>query len=393
MADVRALEHPTLKVPYEVLNKKFRIAQKTLDREMSHVQSAAAELEKNLSIKNAGEISKLIGGVVEKLQVLKRKAEESISEEIQAGYVCKRRLEHLKQHVAPNPVFSPEVSQAAMNHWRHIRLDRMLIEHFLHHGYYESAEKLATTTNLRDLTNVDIFRMSREVEQDLAKHRTAKCAAWCADNKSKLRKLNSTMEFKLRVQEFVELIKADRRLDAVKFARKQFPAYEKDQLCEIGHCMALLAFPVTTTLEPYRSLFDPSRWTDLVIQFRHENYRLYQLGSQSVLAVALQVGLSALKTPQCYSITARNYRCPVCQGPLNQLAMGLPYAHCAQSRLVCRITGQPLNEHNLPMMLPNGQVYGEKAIKDIADQSNGVIMCPTTQQVYGIKHIEKVFVM
>lgn len=134
-----------------------------------------------------------------------------------------------------------------MNHWRHIRLDRMLIEHFLHHGYYESAEKLATTTNLRDLTNVDIFRMSREVEQDLAKHRTAKCAAWCADNKSKLRKLNSTMEFKLRVQEFVELIKADRRLDAVKFARKQFPAYEKDQLCEIGHCMALLAFPVTTS--------------------------------------------------------------------------------------------------------------------------------------------------
>lgn len=98
-------------MPYEVLNKKFRIAQKTLDREMSHVQSAAAELEKNLSIKNAGEISKLIGGVVEKLQVLKRKAEESISEEIQAGYVCKRRLEHLKQHVAPNPVFSPEVSQ------------------------------------------------------------------------------------------------------------------------------------------------------------------------------------------------------------------------------------------------------------------------------------------
>lgn len=77
----------------------------------------------------------------------------------------------------------------------------------------------------------------------------------------------------------------------------------------------------------------------------------------------LQVGLSALKTPQCYSITARNYRCPVCQGPLNQLAMGLPYAHCAQSRLVCRITGQPLNEHNLPMMLPNGQVYGEKVIQ------------------------------
>ena len=35
MADVKSLEHPTLKVPYEILNKKFRIAQKHLDREVS----------------------------------------------------------------------------------------------------------------------------------------------------------------------------------------------------------------------------------------------------------------------------------------------------------------------------------------------------------------------
>ena len=28
MADVRSLEHPTLKVPYEILNKRFRSAQK-----------------------------------------------------------------------------------------------------------------------------------------------------------------------------------------------------------------------------------------------------------------------------------------------------------------------------------------------------------------------------
>ena len=37
MADVKSLEHPTLKVPYEILNKKFRIAQKHLDREVSLV--------------------------------------------------------------------------------------------------------------------------------------------------------------------------------------------------------------------------------------------------------------------------------------------------------------------------------------------------------------------
>ena len=46
--ELRALEHPTLKVPYETLNKKFRIAQKNIDREVSHVQSVTGDLEKVL---------------------------------------------------------------------------------------------------------------------------------------------------------------------------------------------------------------------------------------------------------------------------------------------------------------------------------------------------------
>ena len=39
---------------------------------------------------------------------------------------------------------------------------------------------------------------------------------------------------------------------------------------------------------------------------------------------------------------------------------GLPYSHCTQSRLVCYMSGSPLNENNHPMMLPNGYVYGEQ---------------------------------
>ena len=57
----------------------------------------------------------------------------------------------------------------------------------------------------------------------------------------------------------------------------------------------------------------------------------------------------------------RNKDCPVCQKNLSVVAASLPYAHCSQSRLVCFITGEPLNEStNRPMMLPNGYVYGEK---------------------------------
>lgn len=67
---------------------------------------------------------------------------------------------------------------------------------------------------------------------------------------------------------------------------------------------------------------------------------------------------------QCYSDTcdSRNPGCPVCNDCLNKLAEPLPYAHCSQSRLYCYISGTPLNENNLPMVLPNGFVYGEQVI-------------------------------
>ena len=50
-------------MPYELLNKKFRAAQKQLDREVSHVQAAAVEIEKGLQQEKvgAGDISKLLG--------------------------------------------------------------------------------------------------------------------------------------------------------------------------------------------------------------------------------------------------------------------------------------------------------------------------------------------
>lgn len=51
-----------------------------------------------------------------------------------------------------------------------------------------------------------------------------------------------------------------------------------------------------------QELFDLERWGQLVMQFRRENFQLHQLNDQSALAVTLQAGLSALKTPYPFVI-------------------------------------------------------------------------------------------
>ncbi|CAH2097159.1 unnamed protein product [Euphydryas editha] len=70
--------------------------------------------------------------------------------------------------------------------------------------------------------------------------------------------------------------------------------------------------------------------------------------------------ISLTPRTQCYSEATQVSACPACSAPLNALARTLPHAHCSHSRLVCRLSRLPLNEHNQPMVLPNGQVYGEK---------------------------------
>ena len=61
-------------VPYEILNKRFRAAQKAIDREVSHVQASTVELERCLQRSpDFGEVTKVLSGMVEKFTILKRK--------------------------------------------------------------------------------------------------------------------------------------------------------------------------------------------------------------------------------------------------------------------------------------------------------------------------------
>uniref|UniRef100_UPI0030CE985A E3 ubiquitin-protein transferase MAEA isoform 7 n=1 Tax=Mus musculus TaxID=10090 RepID=UPI0030CE985A len=263
----------------------------------------------------------------------------------------------------------------------------------------ESAAQLSMTLKvqeyptLKDLVNIEMFLTAKEVEESLERRETATCLAWCHDNKSRLRKMKSCLEFSLRIQEFIELVRQNKRLDAVRHARKHFSQAEGSQLDEVRQVMGMLAFPPDTHISPYKDLLDPARWRMLIQQFRYDNYRLHQLGNSSVFTLTLQAGLSAIKTPQCYKEdgSSKSPDCPVCSRSLNKLAQPLPMAHCANSRLVCKISGDVMNENNPPMMLPNGYVYGYNSLLSIRQDDK--VVCPRTKEVFHFSQAEKVYIM
>lgn len=398
--ELLSLEHSTLKVPYEILNKKFRSTQKTFDREAAHLNTAATVLESHLhrhqlmltssaedgGAVSTGEVCRLLDNISERLVALKRKSEECIGEELGVTALCKRRLHHLMEYGATSP--------GAVSQWRRRRTDRLLVDHLVRCGFYDLASELGRQADVLELTNIDVFLVAKQVNDSLLRHETGAAIAWCHDNKSKLRKNKSKLELYLRQQEFIELIKAGRRLEAVIHARKYLSNMEEFQSEDIQSCMTLLAFPVDTDIEPYCSLFSDKRWDKLMSEFYEENFRIYQLSPLSVFSTVMQGGLSALKTQECYRRDGKNsVDCPVCHPPMNDLASSLPFAHCTQSRLRCAISGDPIDEHNPPMMLPNGNVYGKQALRSMAAEMDSRVVCPRTQEVFSETQLEKVFVM
>lgn len=65
---------------------------------------------------------------------------ESIQAEDESAKLCKRRIEHLKEHSSDQP--------AAASLWKRKRMDRMMVEHLLRCGYYNTAVKLARQSGI-----------------------------------------------------------------------------------------------------------------------------------------------------------------------------------------------------------------------------------------------------
>lgn len=387
--ELKALEHSTLKVPYETLNKQYRNVQKSIDRDCSSLSQTICSAEKvaKSSELTRNEIMNSFSSVVEKLRSLKKRSLDLRNEEKDLLKLVKKRIDHLKDHEVPNQIVNKSFKKQ--------RFDRMLIDYFLRTGFYQTAQLLATKSNIEDMTNIEIFLVEKEIVESLKNKETSKCLSWCNENKSKLKKINSNLEFSLRQQEFIELVRSQRCVEAVHHARRHFVNLNSTQLIDVQKSMVLLAYVKSTDASTYQELLNENRWNQLIDIFKQDNYKIHQLPEQSSFTAILQAGLSAIKTPTCYrKVTAvKNPNCPVCHPGLNVIAHPLPYAYCANSKLICAYSGQPMNENNVPMMLPNGYVFSYNSLLKIMSENNGKIKCPRTQDMFEFTEAQKVFIL
>ncbi|XP_031501453.1 protein MAEA homolog [Nymphaea colorata] len=378
LAESLKLEHQFVRVPFEHLKKTMRANHRVVEKEMGAVISGVAEAA-------AGEMSKEeavrhLTSLVFRLQGLKRKLEESNKTEQLQAQRCRTRLDYLDSLELENQY-----------EWNNTRVKRILVDYMLRMSYYNTAAQLAEKTNLQDLVDIDIFLEAKKVIDALQNKEVGPALAWCAENKSKLKKSKSKFEFQLRLQEFIELVRAEKNMRAVMYSRKYLSAWGATHMKELQRVMATLAFKSTTECATYKVLFDPKQWDYLVEQFKQEFYKLYGMTLEPLLNIFLQAGLSSLKTPFCYEEDCTKED-PLSQETFRKLAQPLPFSKQHHSKLVCYISKELMDADNPPLVLPNGYVYSTKALEDMAKKNGGRITCPRTSLVYNFSELAKVFI-
>ncbi|RKO96785.1 hypothetical protein CAUPRSCDRAFT_7606, partial [Caulochytrium protostelioides] len=300
------IELPFIKVPYEQLRRLNKLCQKHIERDGAYLHTAldkvAQDHLKQTRLADLDAIIARAAGLQVKLTDLHAQ---------EASYVAssRARLDYL-QHVA-------DMATADDPRWREYtqgRLVRMTIDYLLRKNCVAAARLLAQETGLEALVDLALFDEMQRIEAGLARGSCAEGLQWCSENRSALKKIKSRLEFFLRLQEYIELIKQRKYMDAHAYARKWLVLWRDEHMQEIEHAMGLLACPVaTTTCRLYQAMLAPEQWQVLRDEFRANCYALHSMAEQAPLVLTLQAGLTALKTPHCGHPGDIHVNCPVCR--------------------------------------------------------------------------------
>ncbi|GIL58864.1 hypothetical protein Vafri_13831 [Volvox africanus] len=298
------------------------------------------------------------------LQGVKRKLIDVSRTEADDCARCKARLEHLS---AIRPGQEPGVGLGLIS-WTRQRLDILLVDHMLRSGHYDTANRLATSSGISLLTDAHIFEGARRIVSALLDtHDCSPALEWCRENRVRLTKAKSPLEFKLHVQRFIELVRVGNRTAAIAYARAHLAPWAGQYMAELQRAVATLVFTPQTRCNAYRTLFDESQWRTLADLFLRDMYRLHSLTPESLLNVHLQAGLSALKTPASGE-PGGSREDPLRLPAFRRLAAQLPYAKHMHSKLLCAVTKELMSDANPPMVLPNGMVYSQRGVEILMAQ-------------------------
>lgn len=179
-------DQPLLRLPYELLRKNIRTARFVAEKDASFVknllkETATGALDARTSPKD---VVKNLDVMLARMSGLKRKLSVCSDEEARLYRHFDARVAHLRELSTMHTI--DDVKYEA---WSRRRLDRLLIDYLLRHGYNSSATALAEERGMQDLVDIDTFVAMSRIRRSLENGSVTEALAWCIENKKELRKM------------------------------------------------------------------------------------------------------------------------------------------------------------------------------------------------------------
>ncbi|CAI7898395.1 unnamed protein product [Closterium sp. NIES-54] len=283
------------------------------------------------------------------------------------------------------------VRERLVQEWKQQRLQRVLVDYLLREGHLETAGKMALELQLQEWVDSGVYESMLAISSALHQQDCAPALHWCSQHRSRLKRLKSDLEFRLRGQEFIERVRQGQLKEAVGYARAHLAPFAASHLPQLQQILATLALRSSTQCPKYKALFAHSQWDALQQLFHRTACDLHGLPHPPLLHIYMQAGLSVLKTPLSYEPGCPKAD-PLSHASFRHLALPLPLSKRNHSQLVCRISHRVMDYHNPPLVLPNGYVYSKQAMEEMARRSNGLVTCPRSGETYHYSQLVKAFI-
>ena len=191
-------------MPYELSRRNQKNAQRYVENGTKDLLSSLTAATKSAS-KTSGPEATLasLESMISKMQGLKRKLSGLHEEEMRIHKSNRARLQHLQDLYEVQSLVDVKYDE-----WSRIRLSRLLVDYLLREGYSESAAHLAASQGIEELVDVDAFVACHKIERSLREERsTSQALNWCKENAKELKKQGNMLEFELRLQQYIELVR------------------------------------------------------------------------------------------------------------------------------------------------------------------------------------------
>jgi macrophage erythroblast attacher len=233
--------------------------------------------------------------------------------------------------------------------------------------------------------------------------------AWVSSHASRLRRLQSSLEYSLREAAMLALLRGgDDASAALAYATRSLAPLARAGPPAAALPLALSALvwpsPWSCGVAVVEALFAPARRGELADRFEREALAALGFAATPPLRLAVAAGVAALKTPACATPAAAGGElraasrgggaepCPLCTS--THFAAWLdasPMCVAGHTTLRCPISGELLDEENPPLALPNGRVFGSRTVQLCTSLDGAVCVCPRTGETFPAQDVRRVF--